>query len=126
MAHASTPAHSGLLTKSMVQKSLDADHDSVVHAETENSDREVLVSQDEVMLTTLDNPYNPFTEFDEWFAFDENEGYHSSALLARITVTSDDISESEQVSDYEDAINEIVRENVSGVHRKVFRKDLVD
>ena len=26
------------------------------------------------MLTTSDNPYDPFTQFDEWYAFDERKG----------------------------------------------------
>ena len=71
------------------------------------------------MLTTVDNPYNPFTQFDEWYAFDEAAGYFTSGLLARIVRTSDDLSEADQSLAIEDAIDEIVRENVSGVHRKV-------
>lgn len=71
------------------------------------------------MLTTVDNPYNPFTQFDEWFAFDEAAGYHSSGLLARIVQTSNELSETDQDLAIEDAIDEIVRENVLGVSRKV-------
>ncbi|HEY6021400.1 MAG TPA: hypothetical protein VIY48_16290 [Candidatus Paceibacterota bacterium] len=71
------------------------------------------------MLTTTDNPYDPFTQFDEWYAYDTASGYHSSALLARVIRTSDDLSEADQSVAIEDAIDEIVRENVSGVHRKV-------
>ena len=26
------------------------------------------------MLTTFDNPYNPFDEFTSWFMFDEEKG----------------------------------------------------
>ena len=33
------------------------------------------------MLTTFDNPYNPFDEFTSWFMFDEEKGYHSCAYL---------------------------------------------
>lgn len=71
------------------------------------------------MLTTVDNPYNPFTQFDEWRVFDESHGYHTLSLLARIVVTSDELSEADQSLAIELAIDEIVRENVSGVHRKV-------
>lgn len=71
------------------------------------------------MLTTVDNPYSPFTEFEEWSAFDDAHGYGTLALLARITITSDEISDADQSQAIEHAIDEIVEQNVSGMHRKV-------
>lgn len=71
------------------------------------------------MLTTIDNPFDPFTQFDEWYAFDETHGYRTTGLLARVIVTSNDLSESDQDQAIEDAIDEIVNENVLGVYRKV-------
>lgn len=73
----------------------------------------------ESMLTTLDNPYDPFTQFDEWYAYDERAGYHTMAFLARIVRTSDELSEADQSVAIENAINEIVKENVLGIYRKV-------
>ena len=73
----------------------------------------------ESMLTTVDNPNDPFTQYDAWYAFDERMGYHSTSLLARIVKTSDELSEADQSLAIEAAIDEIVRENVSGKHRKV-------
>lgn len=71
------------------------------------------------MLTTVDNPYNPFTQFDEWYRFDEASGYHSTGYLARLTITSSDLSEADQSLAIELAIDEIVRENINGMYRKV-------
>lgn len=71
------------------------------------------------MITTVDNPFDPFTQFDEWFAWDEAAGYHTSSLLARVVRTSDALSEADQEVAYLDAITEIAKENVSGVHRLV-------
>jgi hypothetical protein len=68
------------------------------------------------MLTTVDNPWSPFMNFDEWRAYDEASGYHSLALLARVALSSDELSEADEDSAILDAMNEIVRENVSGVH----------
>jgi hypothetical protein len=76
----------------------------------------------EYMLTTTDNPYDPFTEFDEWFAFDTRHGYHTSGLLDRVAVLSDSLSDSDQILAIEQAIDEIVSENVSGMHKKVSRE----
>lgn len=78
---------------------------------------------DEYMLSTTDNPFSPFTQFDDWYGFDESHGYHSSALLARILVSSDDLSEADQAQARQDAIDEIVKYNVLGVSRKVKSSD---
>lgn len=71
------------------------------------------------MLTTVDNPYNPFTQFDEWLCFDESSGYYTTQLLARVTKSSHSLSETDQDLAIEQAIDEIVKENVTGMHRKV-------
>lgn len=79
----------------------------------------------EYMLTTVDNPFNPFTEFDEWFAYDTRMGYNTSSFLDRIAKVSDDISQPDQLLAIQHAIDEIVEENVSGMWRKV-SKDSFD
>lgn len=71
------------------------------------------------MLTTFDNPYNPFTQWDEWFKWDLAAGYQTASLLARIAVVSPELSDTDQELAIQDAIEEIVRENVSGMYRKV-------
>ena len=76
----------------------------------------------ESMLTTIDNPYDPFEEFDAWYAFDARMGYHTPSFLARIVVTSDEISEVDANLANEQAIDEIVEENVLGLWRKVSRE----
>jgi hypothetical protein len=73
----------------------------------------------EHMLTTVDNPFDPSTQFDDWYAWDTRQGYHSLALLGRVVVTSDDLSEADRSAALEHAIEEIVAENVSGMHRMV-------
>lgn len=74
------------------------------------------------MLTTIDNPFDPFTQFDEWYAWDEAAGYHTSAYLARIVRTSDELSDADQDLAIEQAIDEICRENILGVYKKVALK----
>ena len=76
----------------------------------------------ESMLTTTDNPYNPFTEFDAWYAFDARQGYHTPGFLARIIVSSPNLSEVDDDYAAELAIDEIVRENVLGIYKKVTRE----
>ena len=43
-------------------------------------------------LTTFGNPYDPFEQFTQWFMFDEEKGYHTTAYLGRIARTSDQLS----------------------------------
>jgi hypothetical protein len=75
------------------------------------------------MLTTMDNPHNPFTHFDEWYRFDESSGYHTTSYLARVTRTSSELSDVDQDLAIESAIDEIVRENVNGMYKKVEAPD---
>ena len=71
------------------------------------------------MLTTVDNPYNPFTEWDEWNQWDQASGYNTTAFLARVVKTSDELSDADQDLAIEEAIQQVVEENVSGMYRKV-------
>lgn len=78
----------------------------------------------EYMLTTVDNPWNPFTNFDEWRTFDEAAGYHTSAFLARVVRSSEALSEEDQDLAIEQAIDEIVKENVLGLYKKISSVDV--
>lgn len=71
------------------------------------------------MLTTVDNPFNPFNQYDEWLAYDEGHAYHTNSLLARIVLSSEELSEADQNVARENAIDEIILENVLGIYRKV-------
>lgn len=70
-------------------------------------------------LTTVDNPYNPFKQFDEWFLFDVEKGYNSCAFLDRIAQTSDQLSDKENEDEIERAIDEIIRYDFTNLYKKV-------
>jgi hypothetical protein len=71
------------------------------------------------MLSTVDNPYNPFTHWDEWWAYDTEAGHHTSGLLARVAKNSEELSESDQERVNELAIEEILKEDIFGIFIKV-------
>ncbi len=76
----------------------------------------------ESMLTTIDNPYDPFTQYDDWYAYDSRRGHHTPGYLARVTVLSDETSEADQSLAIEDAIDEIILENINGLYKKYQEK----
>lgn len=59
-------------------------------------------------LTTVDNPYNPFTQFEDWFAYDTQMGYNTCSYLARLARTSSSLSTEDYWKSIEDAIDRIV------------------
>ena len=71
------------------------------------------------MLTTIDNPYDPFTQFDSWFMFDMQKGYNSCAYLGRIAKTSDQLSDKANDEEVERAIDEIIKYDFMNIYKKV-------
>ena len=56
-----------------------------------------------VMLTTVDNPYDPFNNFSSWYMFDVESGYNSCSYLARIAKTSEQFTDTENEEEIERA-----------------------
>ena len=72
-----------------------------------------------VAITTEDNPFNPISQFAEWFAYDESCGYHTSSYLARVSATSEELTRIENEQAKETAIDEMIRLNLTGNYKKV-------
>lgn len=75
------------------------------------------------MLTTVDNPYDPFTQFQQWFLFDMEKGYNSCGLLARIAKTSDSLTDEENENEVDRAIDEIIQYDFQNIFRKTTTSD---
>ena len=74
------------------------------------------------MLTTIDNPFDPFEQFTSWFLFDVEKGYYSCSRLARIANLSDELSEKEVDEEIERAIDEIIKYDFMNIYKKVKRE----
>lgn len=72
-----------------------------------------------VALTTIDNPFNPIKNFGEWYAYDMSMGYDTCGYLARVTVSSDELTNVEQTEAEVAAIHEIIRYNINGLYTVV-------
>lgn len=75
-----------------------------------------------VALTTFDNPYNPFTQFEKWFLFDTEKGYNSCAYLGRIARTSEEFTDEENDQEIERAIDEIIKYDFLNIYKKEYKK----
>jgi|WetSurMetagenome_2_1015567.scaffolds.fasta_scaffold15493_1 hypothetical protein len=73
------------------------------------------------MLTTIDNPFNPYTHYDDWYAFDVAKGYNTCGLLARVIQSSDELSDADNALSIDEGMNEIIKYNTLGIHLKVTR-----
>lgn len=74
-------------------------------------------------LTTFDNPYDPFDQFDSWYMFDIDKGYNSCSYLDRIAATSDQLSEQENDQEIERAIDEIIKFDSLNIYKKVVQTE---
>lgn len=74
-----------------------------------------------VALTTFDNPYNPFTQFQNWFLYDTEKGYNSCAYLGRIAHTSEEFTEEENNREIERAIDEIIKYDFMNIYKKIYK-----
>ena len=74
------------------------------------------------MLTTFDNPFDPFEQFIEWFLFDIEKGYNTCSKLARIVHISEDFSQKEIDEETERAIDEIIQYDFLNIYKKVTKE----
>ena len=76
----------------------------------------------EAMLTTVDNPFNYFEQFDSWLMFDLEKGYQCCEKLAKVAKISDDMSQKEIDEEIHRAIDEIITYDFLDLYTKVERK----
>lgn len=75
-------------------------------------------------LTTFDNPFDPFEQFDLWYQYDTDKGYNSCAYLDRIARTAESLSDEENDREVERAIDEIIKYDFMNVYKKVTRQKI--
>ncbi len=76
-------------------------------------------------ITTFDNPYDPFDNFNSWLMFDMDKGYNSCGLLDRFAKTSDSLSEEENNIIIDKAIDDIIIHDPLNIYKKV-KKEIKD
>lgn len=77
------------------------------------------------MITTFDNPFDPFEQFASWFMFDIEKGYNTCSLLARIAHFEDDMTQNEVDAETERAIDEIIKFDFMNIYKKI-KKEIAE
>lgn len=76
----------------------------------------------ECAVTTKDNPFDPFDQFDAWLLFDKEKGYHSNERVARLAKYSEEMTDEEVKVEFEKAIDRLIEIDFLDIFRKVRRK----
>lgn len=62
----------------------------------------------QVWITTVDNPFDPFTQWDQWYRYDENSGYHTCSRVALLARGSNQLSDAENDDCIDFAIQKLI------------------
>lgn len=68
------------------------------------------------MLTTVDNPYNPNTDYDKWLMWDRINQYFTQEYLATIANVSPDMDDAEADKVIEQAMLEIIEHDQLNIY----------
>lgn len=96
------------------------------HTETNMFDEtfdETVEDSKAYVLTTIDNPFNPFDDFIKWYKFDMLKGYDTCGRLARLVDMSPDRSEKEIEIEVDDAMMFLIEHDLLGIYKRVSRDD---
>lgn len=74
------------------------------------------------MLTTFDNPFNPFNDFDRWWKEDLLLGHDCCGLLARESNVSDVANDNVNDKAIIDAMKKITKDNPT-IYKIVYESD---
>lgn len=75
-------------------------------------------------ITTSDNPFNPFVDFDSWFLFDCEKQYYSLNKLARLSNVVESMSSKEEAIEIERAIERLIEVDPCGIYMKIYKPGL--
>lgn len=70
-------------------------------------------------VTTKDNPYDYFDDFDKWYQYDVSHGYDTCGYVARLCATSSELSPALNAAEIERCVDEIVKFNLTGNYIKI-------
>ena len=80
--------------------------------------------EQQFMLTTFDNPFNPFVDFSSWYMFDCEKDHNTSSRLARIININPEMTQKEIEEERNRAMNLIIEYDLEGIFFKGTEKHI--
>ena len=74
-------------------------------------------------LTTFDNPWNPFTDFKQWFDRDHALGHYTLEKMAVFCITSPYLDDEDNEYLIDEGVKEFLLLNPDGIHYKVYANE---
>lgn len=74
-------------------------------------------------ITTIDNPWNPYTDFLKWWEHDHEFGYNTLEMVAYFAKTSTELEEEDYIDEVSYAIDKVLEINPFGRHIKIYEDD---
>jgi hypothetical protein len=82
---------------------------------------------EDVMLTTVDNPFNPFQQYESWWRYDHDHKYNTNEYLARVVglnLSNEDMLNEDMLNEATDnAIDQIMANDADGLYAIVRKGD---
>lgn len=76
----------------------------------------------EYMLTTFDNPFDPFEQFVLWQLFDKEKGYNSCERLMRLAHLTEDMSQKEIDEEVDRAMDVLIKNDLTNTFKRATRE----
>ena len=75
----------------------------------EVDEQETQTNEEDLMLTTVDNPYDPKSDYDKWRSWDLERGYNTEEYIARLLYLNEPNLDIDDEFSVNVATNEAVR-----------------
>jgi len=79
----------------------------------------VVIRMKRYLLTTVDNPYHPIDELEQWLAFDEEHGYYTNQRIAKVHQHSLHLTDAENQRIVNGIIDDFIRLDETGLYKKI-------
>ena len=76
-----------------------------------------------IHITTIDNPFDPFEDFENWYLFDCEKGYYTCSRLARLANIEENMTEEEEDQEIERVTDRLIQLDPLDIYKKLVKVD---
>lgn len=81
---------------------------------------------EDFMITTIDNPYNPFEDFENWYLYDIEKGYFTCESLARLINEDKLFTDKQKDEETNRAIDRLIQIDPLAIYKKVYKNTEIE